>query len=641
MPDLTPVDTLALSQEQLDLLRRPRNEEWERAVIAESKVHFLLLAMLSSGEIAELIDGQKVGKFWVTPEYRIAMEPHEVQLDSDPRVVQFLKTQRNAIRNQVDLLATEARYNKGHAQPVHTTSSEALPVPAPAIPAPTQFDLSQFRSAMVALDRTEIRLGHSSISYPFGQILDNTGQRDCTSCTCMPGLLAAGQPCADSSCPCFRNYQRHCGFLDPFPETLLTVYANQAGLPPDLALEELQERLGISMNAPLALPPTAEKSKIIRKRATDQLLPLIPDACHSVAFRTPNGQLALGGIAAWRLPDDSKATLPLTLATYSTGGWIEFLYIPFEKPYPLLNADRLHQFPSCSVVLTDCIEAAASLWLPSCPMPPIPSPLGEIRTSWYGGREAVPHVDWNALKGREVIYWVLPHSRQPLEHHVATAVEVFFRLRAVPNLTLRFAVASDLFCWNSVAPMNPDEFLEYAKGVGLSQLIDHLESEARKGERRPMRRGDRKITPAGRPLLFPAVLRAEETAVLYAKKGAGKSALAMRMAFCAATGTSLCKPWGREGLQATKVLYLDGEMGDSTLGERVDSNRADLENQGISDDLFSDHYERLNLYSDEGRHAAQQLIDSLNSQKPLDVPVELVVVDNLTSMSGGADLQSG
>lgn len=669
MPDFVPINTLTLYQEQLDLLRRPRNEEWEKAAIAESKVHFLLLAMLSSGEIRELIQGQKVGKFWVTPKYRIAMEPHETQLDSNPRLVQLLKTRGDAVQHWANLLATEARCNRRQAPLVCDTSSEALTVSAPAVPMTAELDLSQFRNEMATIDRNKFQLESSSISHPFGQILDNTGQIDCISCIHILEILRQGPRCTDSSCPCFRNHQRYCQDFVPFSETLLTVYAKQVGLPQEAALLELMEKLGVSADTPLADLPVHEQSKIIHARATGQQFPLILGADRVVLLRSPDAQLTLGGIAPWRFQDGTKATLPVTFTSYSTGGWEGWFCIPFRKPYPLLNADLLHAFPECPVALTDCIEAAAPVGpflsptpfdaplpsptrifvgpFPSFPSLPPPAPIfvcplpTEVRTSWYGGREAVPHVDWKMLKGRSVVYWVLPHSGLPMEQHLATAVEVCFMLWAVPNMTLRFAIADSLSPWGKATLMVPQQFLEHAREHGLGELIDHLESEVHKGERRPMRRGERQHSPPRRPLLFPAILRAGETAVLYAKKGAGKSALAMRLAFCAATGTPFAKPWGSEGLQATKVLYLDGEMGDSTLGERVGSNRAYLLTKGIDDDLFSDHYERLNLYSDEGRDAVQELIRSLAGQEPADILVGLVVIDNLTSMTGSGDFQSG
>jgi len=100
-----------------------------------------------------------------------------------------------------------------------------------------------------------------------------------------------------------------------------------------------------------------------------------------------------------------------------------------------------------------------------------------------------------------------------LEHHIATAVEACFSLMAVPKLTLRFAVADDLRLSNSAELMVPEQFLAYARESGLAELSDRLESEAKRGERTAMRRGDRKAEPAGRPLLFPAILRASDIGV--------------------------------------------------------------------------------------------------------------------------------
>jgi hypothetical protein len=189
--------------------------------------------------------------------------------------------------------------------------------------------------------------------------------------------------------------------------------------------------------------------------------------------------------------------------------------------------------------------------------------------------------------------------------------------------------------------MTEEVFLEHASDAGLAGVVNQLRAKSRKAVRRPVRRGDKVQLALGRPLLFPAVLRLEEVVVLYAGKEAGKSALAMRLAFCAATGTQLFRPWGVEGLKKTKVLYLDGEMTNGELERRAAANRRVLARVGVENDLFAYHCERLDLYSEDGRAAVLDLLRSLSEEQPRNVPVELLVIDNLTAMTPGGDFHQG
>ena len=661
--------SLRWGYEQLEFLQRPVDAKAGNEEVAWGKTLFLLLSRLSYGGLSDLIPGEKASKFWVTPKFRISMEPHTGKLDGDGTLSKLISNHTRGLRNQVSLLDTEAkdrarqraanrvsgeegRDGEGREGGVEgmTPAPSQLPSPrevgtwgaerATALSSPS-LDLSGYRARMAVLDSAKCHLQATELFYPFGLVLDNTGDLDCTRCPAIPGILLRHGRCWDCACPCYPNYQRYSGIPEPFPRTVVDVYAATHGMPVSVALADLQEKLGVDVDRPLSKLSMSERARIIQLAVTERFPVLQWQDCMRIEFPSEDGLHTHGTVAVHRQPDGRKLYVPWAPADHSSGGALMWFPVPFRRPFPLLNLDALHMQPDAPVLLTDCIEAAAFITPPSGQDKLGRSEPPGVAASWYGGRQAIPLVNWKTVRGRDVLYWVLPHSQIPLKEHLETAVRACFELRALPGTKLSFAVAQSLSPFTKARRMSVEEFLEHASDAGLGSVIEQLQARSRSSERRALGRGDRRTVQLSRPLVHPEILRARQVNMLCAEKGLGKTAFAMSLAFCAATGTALFKPWGSKGLERTKVLYWDGEMADGTLATRVDANRRHLEQLGVEDDLFFEYYKRVNVYSEEGRRAIEMVISDVNRRTPRDIPVGLLVIDNITAMTGGRDDQAG
>jgi putative DNA primase/helicase len=126
-------------------------------------------------------------------------------------------------------------------------------------------------------------------------------------------------------------------------------------------------------------------------------------------------------------------------------------------------------------------------------------------------------------------------------------------------------------------------------------------------------------------MLLSPVLPEKGLAMLYAPRGAGKTNLALSIAYAVASGGAVL-PW--KAPSPRKVLYIDGEMPLVVLQERLSgiiagaSEEADPTNFQI---LAADYFEHglPNLATKEGQAAVEPLLDGIS----------LVVIDNVSTLA--------
>lgn len=95
--------------------------------------------------------------------------------------------------------------------------------------------------------------------------------------------------------------------------------------------------------------------------------------------------------------DGGKETLPVCYCRNSDTGAMDWRWMAFPEPRPLLNWDRLIDYPNMPVLLVEgekCAYAANE-------------EIGEqyIPVTWPGGTKAVHKVDWSPLAGRKIFAW--------------------------------------------------------------------------------------------------------------------------------------------------------------------------------------------------------------------------------------------
>lgn len=106
-------------------------------------------------------------------------------------------------------------------------------------------------------------------------------------------------------------------------------------------------------------------------------------------YRSPTKRL-LGLIYRFETPNGGKEIIP---QVWTTLGW---RWQSFPKPRWLYGLDRLADRPGEPVLLTEGEKAcdASGALIPAM-----------VNVTWPGGSNAVKHVDWEPLRGRDIVLW--------------------------------------------------------------------------------------------------------------------------------------------------------------------------------------------------------------------------------------------
>jgi len=104
----------------------------------------------------------------------------------------------------------------------------------------------------------------------------------------------------------------------------------------------------------------------------------------------------LGIVCRFDLPDGSKEIVPLSYCAHTGNGKRAWRWLSFAKPRPLYGLDLLAERPEAPVLLVEG-EKTADAAEPIAP--------DYITVTWPGGTGAVGMVDWEPLRGRDVVLW--------------------------------------------------------------------------------------------------------------------------------------------------------------------------------------------------------------------------------------------
>ena len=159
------------------------------------------------------------------------------------------------------------------------------------------------------------------------------------------------------------------------------------------------------------------------------------------AYRDASGAL-LGYICRFRTSDGGKEILPLVFVEDVKTGARQWRWLSFPIPRPLYGLDRLAQAdPQLTVLIVEgekCADAATQLGLQFVPV------------TWPGGSRAIGKVDWEPLRGRDIIMWPdCDAQRRPLtkaerEHGVDPASKPYLPLREQPGIAAAQRIAEIL-----------------------------------------------------------------------------------------------------------------------------------------------------------------------------------------------------
>ena len=244
-------------------------------------------------------------------------------------------------------------------------------------------------------------------------------------------------------------------------------------------------------------------------------------------------------------------------------------------------------------------------------------------SSWFGGDEALADVNWRELRKRDVVY-VLPDET---EDAVKTALKVYVRIKRICN-SIRFTVKNKvksvqefldlaLNKWN-MSPEKLDSKKEYAS------MFETFDPNA--------------ALPPLQEYIIDPIISEKSITLMYAPTGIGKTWFSMCIALAASNGKPLFSNTKTSWLapKPRRVVYIDSEMTEYHFKKRLQilSQMYQSDHQNLSFKLVAD--ENMNLADEESGYC-DQITQWLNDEADAGRPVDLLILDNLSTLTGFND----
>ena len=329
-------------------------------------------------------------------------------------------------------------------------------------------------------------------------------------------------------------------------------------------------------------------------------------------YRDENG-LLLMLVARFDKADGSKDIKPFVFGRNQKGEqrWINR---SLPEPRPLWGLSDLAKRPEADVLLVEGEKAALAAQRLF---------QGHLAMTWSGGAGGVAKVDLTPLKERNVILW--PDND---EVGKKAALKLAGMLKAIGAKRILMVQVPVEFPkgWDVADPIpagsNVLEFLANASEPKSSLRAHVLSAEEMKA-----------LVVPDREYIVTPFLPTSSLSMIYAERGLGKTWFAMSMCVAISHGNNFLS---YEIPKERVVLYIDGEMALFDLKSRVVAlDPEPNENLFLmpSERLFM-HDRPLNVNDPEDQLRIENVIQDMRDEGR---GPDLVVFDNLSSLSGGID----
>ena len=244
-------------------------------------------------------------------------------------------------------------------------------------------------------------------------------------------------------------------------------------------------------------------------------------------------------------------------------------------------------------------------------------------SSWFGGEEALADVNWRELRKRDVVYVLTDDSLESFR----IALKVLTITKRICN-SIRFAAKKKL--------LDVQTFLNLAKERWnlLPEKLSAKDNTATVFETF----NPNASLPKRREYIIDPIISERSITLMYAPPGVGKTWFAMCIALAASHGKPLFsnhkKSWNAS--QPRRVVYLDSEMTEYSFKKRLKTLNQiyETEHQNLSFKLVGG--ENINL-ADEDSEYCDKISQWLNDEAEAGRPVDLLVLDNLSTLTGFND----
>lgn len=297
-------------------------------------------------------------------------------------------------------------------------------------------------------------------------------------------------------------------------------------------------------------------------------------------------------------------------------GDYEWQQKPPPDPRPLYGLDRLAQNPDKPVLIVEGEKTADAARV---------NPLfaDYVPMTWMGGVQAVGKTDYSPCKGHAVVIW--PDNDNPGKKAAEKLADLIAAAgaRSVSIVELPASLPDK---WDLADEIPPEldilEVIQKAKKV-IQPLSAMIVSALQLAE----------MDLPKRESIIDSLLKTSSLNMLYAVRGLGKTWIALWMAISIARGEKFLE---YSVPKARNVLFIDGEMPLSDLKARVRALGAE-DTSGLyflpSESLHLND-RPLNIQNDGDQ---QRIVDALHELKEQGINIEVLIFDNLSSLSSGVD----
>jgi AAA domain/Domain of unknown function (DUF6371) len=330
------------------------------------------------------------------------------------------------------------------------------------------------------------------------------------------------------------------------------------------------------------------------------------------AYRDALGQVSF--IVARQDKPDGKEIRPIIYARNKATGTFQWLAKGLPAPRPLYGLDKLAKRPDAPVILVEGEKTAKAA----------AKQLNEyVAVTWAGGAKGIQYSDFSALKGREVTLW--PDNDDAGKAAMTSLVPI---LKQHGAKKIRQVQVPDSLPkkWDLADPI--------PEGIDINALLAGS-TEANTGLRSHVFTSSAlsKLDIQPREFIVEPFLPTASLSMIFAERGIGKTWLTLSLAVAISHGDDFL---GFPVSKARHVLYIDGEMALYDLKSRVIA-LDDSENEHLhllpSERLFRMD-KPLNINSLEDQQRIVEVIETMIAEGD---PPELIVFDNLSSLSAGTD----
>ena len=332
-------------------------------------------------------------------------------------------------------------------------------------------------------------------------------------------------------------------------------------------------------------------------------------------YRSTSGGL-VGLVARIDTEGGGKTFRPITPWRNSTGDLI-WRAKGFGDPLPVFHQNKVAARPDAPILVVEgerTAKAAQALF------PEM------IVLTWPGGAKVAAKADWGILWGRDVTLW--PDADDPGRSAMAGVAQaadaagaMSIKLVELPSGLPRGWDLADMV----PAGMDPMALIASAKDCSPSLSRFVISAPALS-----------KMTLPPREFIIGRFMPTQGLSMVYAERGLGKTWLCMTLALSVAKGESFL---GYDVPKARRVLYIDGEMALVDLRDRLKmlADQPPDELEFLPSELLYKEDRPLNLNSAEDQ---ARVVEALDRRKAKGQAPELVIVDNLSSLTRGVDENS-